>query len=445
MNSAQLPELATLLGSISHLINGMTPPMENNKPVCPVINNAPAEPVAPAAAPQQQFKPTLPDESFANVEEAFLSIYNLVNNPRRDEYNEDLDFTYASLPQILDALRPILFSAGMYMTQNPTKNADGEHEIVTEFCHARSQTSKRFVMPMLMKKDRRLDACQEYGATITYSRRYHILSIFSISADLDDADQAEAKKERRREKRAVEQRLNQREWLPSTSERTKEESILNVLVANGDVKDPALIAQAKAKNIALITPDEEVFISKVVADPVSRDKVQRIADNLLAERRATGEPLPQYSATEVYRQIWLEACKVVAADNIQDPIEAKRDERRRKIINGEIDTHADEETERLIQLAMSAEHPMPPFPEHERSTQPTVDLADEHTVLMRQKVILCQEIATGDGTEEEKLRLIRQVRSRADFTSAAEIDLIIEGVINSGKPASPIAEDDIPY
>lgn len=446
-NAEVLPETPDSLPVENHVMPELAPDVVNIAPK--TANDLPLD------------LPAQPKVIYDNVDDAFQSVFERVNNPVRDEYNEDLDFTYAGLPQILNALRPIVSAAGMYMTQNPTKNDKGEYEIVTEFCHAKSRTTKSFVMPMMMKKDRRLDACQEFGATITYSRRYHILSIFSISADLDDADQSQAKKERRKEKREAEKLLSDREWKPTTSTRTREESILNVLVANGDVKDLSLIIQAKEKNPHLVTPEENDLIEQVLADEKMNADVEALLAQVLgADENDRSNPLWFIIPDNVKRQTLHYACKSI-------------DDLRRNKLMTEIDESAPEHAERLAKRnALIANRTGNETPqeneeyekkladimgaEHSSYTKPTYnvdidkaasDYVDEQElILTEQKIVLCREIASGIGSFEDKKRIIGLIASQADFNARAEIALIVDGMTTTGKPSSSdIKEDDIPY
>lgn len=467
----QLSELSTLLGSISHLIDGMIPAMENKEPALPETpNSLPVDShVTPELVPEvvniepetTNNLPPQPKQLFDNVDDAFQSVFERVNNPVRDEYNEDLDFTYAGLPQILNALRPIISAAGMYMTQNPTKNDKGEYEIVTEFCHAKSRTTKAFVMPMMMKKDRRLDACQEFGATITYSRRYHILSIFSISADLDDADQSQAKKERRNAKREAEKLLAQREWKPTTSTRNREESILNVLVACGSVKDPKMIAMAKEKNPHLTTPEEEELIERVLADLNMFKEVEKVlAAIYCADDDDRANPLWFIDPANVKRQTLHNVCKGADEDrraklmteaDESDPGHAERLAKRNAIIasrTGDKTPQDNEEFERKIDDLMRAEHSDYVRPTHgidiDKSVSDYID--EQELILTEQKIVLCREIAFSDASYEDRKRMIEIIASQAGFNAHDEIALIIDGMTTTGKPSSSdIKEDDIPY
>lgn len=199
-----------------------------------------------------------PGKQYANAHEALAHMVHELKNPVRDNYNESLDFTFASLPQMLDMLRDPIYQHGFMLNQSlvPADNATDilPFNMVTTFHHIPTGTEVSFTLPAYLKQDKRLDACQQFGATYTYYRRYGLRQALDITDGDDDADQADSKKERRKT-RALN---SQREWKPTKSPRTTPESILNMLVASGEFTGSAVVAQAKSRNPFLRTPTEVV-------------------------------------------------------------------------------------------------------------------------------------------------------------------------------------------
>lgn len=204
---------------------------------------------APATAPEVY---VAPGKQYANVNEALAHMIHELKNPQRDSYNETLDFTHASLAQMLDMLRDSIYQHGLMLRQEFEKGAELPLEMVTTFLHIPTNTEVSFRLPAYMKEDKRLDECQKVGATFTYFRRYGLRQALDITDGDDDIDQANRKRDRRKS-RALN---SSREWKPATSTRTKPESILNMLVAAGEFTGAAAIAQAKARNPFLRTPSE---------------------------------------------------------------------------------------------------------------------------------------------------------------------------------------------
>lgn len=218
-----------------------------------------------------------PGKQYANAQEALAHMVRELKNPQRDNYNETLDFTFASLAQLLDLLREPIYQHGLMLKQEFEKGDELPLDMVTTFIHIPTGTEVSFRLPAYIKEDKRLDECQRVGASFTYFRRYGLRQALDITDGDDDVDQADSKRERRKA-RALN---SSRKWKPTTSARTKPESILNVLVASGEFSGSAAIAQAKTRNPFLRTPSElaEDFISgvdRIMDDEgIARDTVAR--------------------------------------------------------------------------------------------------------------------------------------------------------------------------
>lgn len=193
-----------------------------------------------------------PGKQYANVNEALAHMIHELKNPLRDSYNETLDFTHASLAQMLDMLREPIYQHGLMLKQEFKKGDELPLDMVTTFLHIPTNTEVSFRLPAYMKEDKRLDECQKVGATFTYFRRYGLRQALDITDGDDDIDQADRKRDRRKT-RALN---SSREWKPTASIRTKPEAILNMLVASGEFTGAAAIAQAKSRNAYLRTPSE---------------------------------------------------------------------------------------------------------------------------------------------------------------------------------------------
>lgn len=218
-----------------------------------------------------------PGKQYANAQEALAHMVRELKNPQRDNYNETLDFTFASLAQLLDLLREPIYQHGLMLKQEFEKGDELPLDMVTTFIHIPTGTEVSFRLPAYIKEDKRLDECQRVGASFSYFRRYGLRQALDITDGDDDIDQADSKRERRKA-RALN---SSRKWKPTTSARTKPESILNVLVASGEFSGSAAIAQAKVRNPFLRTPSElaEDFISgtdRIMDDEgIARDTVAR--------------------------------------------------------------------------------------------------------------------------------------------------------------------------
>lgn len=246
---------------------------------------------APATAPEIYIAP---GKQYANASEALAHLIHELKNPKRDNYNETLDFTFAALPQMLDMLRDPIYQHGLMLKQEFEKGADMPLEMVTTFIHIPTETSVSFRLPAFMKEDKRLDECQRLGATFTYYRRYGLRQALDITDGDDDIDQADRKRERRNTRAKASRRM----WKPTTSSRTKQESILNILVASGEFSGAAAISQAKLRNPFLRTPAE-----------VAEDVIKHL-DTATDDRAIASDTVMRYGLTDDHWQSFYSGYRV---------------------------------------------------------------------------------------------------------------------------------------
>ncbi len=90
-------------------------------------------------------------------------------------------YKYATLPSILQTVRPILHKHGLAVIQNAAAGRDGHIDIFTMLVHTSGEYMVLQALPMPMG-----NTAQETGSAITYGRRYHILAALGLAADDDD-------------------------------------------------------------------------------------------------------------------------------------------------------------------------------------------------------------------------------------------------------------------
>lgn len=90
-------------------------------------------------------------------------------------------YKYATLPDILQAVRPVLAKHNLAVLQNATQTADGSVAIWTMLVHSSGQHLVFEALPMPMGA-----IAQETGSAITYGRRYQLLAVLGLAADDDD-------------------------------------------------------------------------------------------------------------------------------------------------------------------------------------------------------------------------------------------------------------------
>lgn len=101
-------------------------------------------------------------------------------NPKKNKENPYFKSKYADLSAVIDACRKILAKNDLSFVQTTEQLNDGKLVLVTRLMHKSGQWIKSFTpIPGYSKP-------QELGSSITYLRRYSLVSILGISADDDD-------------------------------------------------------------------------------------------------------------------------------------------------------------------------------------------------------------------------------------------------------------------
>lgn len=99
---------------------------------------------------------------------------------------------YADLQSVVDAVRPALNSAGIWLMQDTVECGDGV-TVETVFVHASGATLRagRLHVPVV-KHDP-----QGYGSALTYARRYSLMTACGIAPEDDDGNAASQSVQRR--------------------------------------------------------------------------------------------------------------------------------------------------------------------------------------------------------------------------------------------------------
>jgi hypothetical protein len=120
------------------------------------------------------------------IHEALIAALAQLANPVKDAKADTgrFSYTYATLPAILDLVRPILAGHGLAVTQDVTM-ADGSLMVFTTIRH----TSGELINfgPIIGRPG---GDWQALGSAITYARRYALTAALGIAADDDDDAQA---------------------------------------------------------------------------------------------------------------------------------------------------------------------------------------------------------------------------------------------------------------
>jgi hypothetical protein len=108
---------------------------------------------------------------------ALVTFQIKVDSIKKDAKNPFFKSTYASLSNILDAIKEPLCECGLSLSQFP----EGEYELTTRILHESGEWMEASYTMKPVKDDP-----QGRGSCITYQRRYAIAAILSLNIDEDD-------------------------------------------------------------------------------------------------------------------------------------------------------------------------------------------------------------------------------------------------------------------
>ncbi len=108
---------------------------------------------------------------------ALVTFQIKVDNIKKDAKNPFFKSTYASLSNILDAIKEPLCECGLSISQFP----EGDYSLTTRLMHESGEWLEASYSMKPVKDDP-----QGRGSCITYQRRYAIASVLSLNIDEDD-------------------------------------------------------------------------------------------------------------------------------------------------------------------------------------------------------------------------------------------------------------------
>lgn len=94
-------------------------------------------------------------------------------------------YTYADLPSVLAQLRPLLHKHGLSIMQ-PVSGHNGEVTITTIVMHVSGQYIESAISVSVDMTNKKMNSLQAAGSSITYLRRYCLMSIIGLSSTDDD-------------------------------------------------------------------------------------------------------------------------------------------------------------------------------------------------------------------------------------------------------------------
>ena len=123
-------------------------------------------------------------ETIGAIAEAMRSIQEKLPAVGKD--SEGYGYKYASLPEVTKKVYPLASEAGISISQILDESVSGGPAMTTLLMH----TSGEWISgtyPLLEAGMKGVNSAQQFGAAITYARRYGLLAVLGIPVDDDDA------------------------------------------------------------------------------------------------------------------------------------------------------------------------------------------------------------------------------------------------------------------
>lgn len=119
---------------------------------------------------------------------ALVAFHAKAKAPRKDAVNSHIRNKYATLESVLDAVRPVLTECGLVVLQTLGRSRDSQATTLTTLLlHTSGQyLSDTTVIPSSEAKG--LSAPQNVGLSVSYMRRYSLLSILNLQAEDNDGE-----------------------------------------------------------------------------------------------------------------------------------------------------------------------------------------------------------------------------------------------------------------
>lgn len=124
-------------------------------------------------------------ESISAIAPALVKTQSLIASADKSGKNPHLKNNYATLGDVMDAIKPAMESNGLMFIQTPVPSDDGKLHLETLIIH----NSGEFIGGVLVMPIQKSDP-QGYGSALTYARRYHLSSLIGVKQEDDDGNAA---------------------------------------------------------------------------------------------------------------------------------------------------------------------------------------------------------------------------------------------------------------
>lgn len=113
---------------------------------------------------------------------ALLAAQKDMPDLQKNAINPHFKSSYISLDSLMAQVLPVLHKHGFVLLQSPVALPDNEPGLMTTLLHADTGEGFGGTMPLVVDKQNP----QGQGSAITYARRYALMSILGLVADVDD-------------------------------------------------------------------------------------------------------------------------------------------------------------------------------------------------------------------------------------------------------------------
>lgn len=216
-------------------------------------------------------------ENIDEICKALAAFHSEVGRITKDGTNPYLKNRYATIDQIIEEIRPILASKGLFILQTPSNDESGEIKMTTRIFHESGQWIES---PPLTLKAQKNDP-QAIGSAVTYARRYSLTSFLSLNTgEDDDGHQASMSRE-----------PQQQQHKPKAAPYQKQQP------SNGmatEAQRKKIFAMAKQKGLS-----ENILrnlIKYITGQESTRDLGKQDASDII-------KLMDEYSASEIYQMI----------------------------------------------------------------------------------------------------------------------------------------------
>lgn len=129
-------------------------------------------------------------DNITDIAKALTDTQSELKNPYNTADNPYFKSKYAPLPDVLNAVRPVLAKNGISIIQRPATDDSGNTGVETMILH---KSGQYILLEPYFLKPSKIDP-QTAGGAITYARRYALNAILGISGEEDyDGNAASAK------------------------------------------------------------------------------------------------------------------------------------------------------------------------------------------------------------------------------------------------------------